>query len=319
MSTDREIFVLVFANLEARHLQQIRAVDPRVRVTAVTDRQKGIELASQAEILVGWNIPREAVQRATRLRWIHSTAAGVDQLLHPEVLKGEITVTSSSGIHQPLIEHVFALMLALSRRLHIAMRGQLHRRWDRARAVGDELRDRTLGILGLGRIGAELTTPAQAFGMRVIGTKRTPAHIPGVDQVFPPDGLPEVLRQSDVIVIALPLTPETSGLIGEAELRMMKATAFLINIGRGAIVREAALVKALREGWIGGAGLDVFEQEPLPADSPLYDLQNVIITPHVSGTSPRYWDRAIPLFCENLGRYLRGELLLNRVDKERGY
>jgi len=153
----------------------------------------------------------------------------------------------------------------------------------------------------------------------VIGTKRTPASIPGVQKVLPPEGLPEVLRAADIVVVTLPLTAQTSGLIGEREFRTMKPTALFINIGRGPIVQEAALVRALREGWIAGAGLDVFEREPLPADSALYDLENVIITPHVSGASPRYMDRAVPLFCENLRRYLHGDPLLNVVDKERGY
>lgn len=319
MNSDREVFILVFANLEERHLAQIRSIDPRIRVTAVTDRQKAIELAPAAEIMVGWNVPREAVQRAPRLRWIHSTAAGVDQLLYPEVLDREIVVTASTGIHQPLVEHVYALILALTRKLHVAIRSQLQRRWERRRALGDELSGKTLGILGLGTIGAEIALKAGAFGLRVIGTKRTPAPVPGVEQVLPPEGLHEVLREADILVIALPLTPQTTGLIGEPELKMMKRSALLINIGRGPIIREAALVRALREGWIAGAGLDVFEREPLPADSPLYDLENVIITPHVSGTSPRYLDRAVPLFCENLRHYLQGEPFLKQVDKTRGY
>lgn len=319
MRIEREISILVFANLEEGHLAQIQAVDPRVRVTAVTDRQKGIELASSAEILVGWNVPREAIQRASHLRWIHSTAAGVDQLLYPEVMDREIIVTTSSGIHQSLVEHVFAMILALSRRLHVAIRSQLHHRWDRPRAIGDEVSGKILGILGLGRIGVEIATKAQAFGMRVIGTKRTPIPLGGVERVLPPEDLPEVLRDADVLVIVLPLTPQTTGLIDETKLQMMKPTALLINVGRGRIVKETALVRALREGWIAGAGLDVFEREPLPVDSPLYDLENVIITPHVSGTSPRYLDRAVPLFCDDLRRYLRGEPLLNKVDKERGY
>jgi len=317
--TDRTVNLLVFAHLEERHLERIRAVDPRVRVTSVSDRARGIDLAGAAEVMVGWNIPREAIQRAPGLKWIHSTAAGVDQLLYPEVLEREIMLTTSSGIHQPLVEHVFAFILALERRLHVAMRQQLQRRWDRARAVGDEVSGKTLGILGLGTIGREIAQKAQAFEMRVIGTKRTPAPVPGVERVLPPEALPEVLREADIVVVVLPLTPQTRGLIDEPQLQIMKRTAWLINVGRGPIVREAALVRALREGWIAGAGLDVFEREPLPADSPLYALENVIITPHVSGTSPRYMDRAVPLLCENLARYLRGEALRNLVDKARGY
>lgn len=316
---DRETFVLVFAHLEPRHVETIQAVDPRVRVASATDLQKALELAPRAEVMVGWNIPRAAVAGAPGLRWIHSTAAGVDQLLHPEVLERAIDVTSSTGIHQPLVEHVFAMVLALTRRLHVALRNQLHRRWERRAAVGDEIRGKTMGILGLGHIGAEIAEKAAVFGMRVIGTKRAPASVAHVDRVYPPEGLADVLRDADVVVIALPLTPQTRGLIGEDELRMMKRSALLINIGRGAIVQEAALIRALQEGWIAGAGLDVFEREPLPADSPLWGVDSVIITPHVSGTSPRYMDAAVPLFCENLRRYLDGEPLRNLVDKRRGY
>lgn len=314
-----EVFILVFANPDAQHLAQIRAVDPRIRVAAVTDRQKALELAPQAEVMVGWNVPRDAVQHAPHLRWIHSTAAGVDQLLHPEVLASEIVITSSSGIHQPLVEHVFAMVLALTRRLHVAIRNQLSRRWERRQAVGDEIRGKTMGVLGLGHIGAEIAEKASVFGMRVIGTKRSPAPVPHVDRVFPPDGLGDALGESDVVVIALPLTTQTRGLMGEPELRLMRRTALLINIGRGPIVQEAALVRALQEGWIAGAGLDVFEREPLPADSPLWGMEQVIITPHVSGTSLHYWDAATPLLCENLRRYLAGAPLLNLVDKGRGY
>lgn len=313
------VVVLVFATLEERHIAQLRSVDPRVRVVSATDLARAIELAPQAEIMVGWNVPREAVQRAPKLRWIHSTAAGVDQLLHPEVLEREIVITSSSGIHQPLVEHVFAMVLALTRRLHIAIRNQVHRRWERRQATGDEVRGKTMGVLGLGHIGAEIAEKAHVFGMRVIGTKRTPADVPHVDRIYPPDELREVLRASDVVVIALPLTSDTRGLLGEAAFRAMKRTALVINIGRGPIVQEAALVRALQEGWIGGAGLDVFEREPLPADSPLWGMEHVIITPHVSGGWPGYMDAAIPLLCDNLRRYLDGAPMRNLVDKARGY
>src|SRR5713226_5340830 len=238
MAGDRDVNILVYAHLEARHLEQIRAVDPRVRVTLVTDQPRGTDGVAAAEIMVGWNIPREAVQRAARLKWIHSTAAGVDQLLYPEVRERGITMTASSGIHQPLVEHVFAFLLWLERRLHVAMRQQLQHRWDRTRTLGDEVAGKTLGILGLGTIGQQLVRKALAFEMRVIGTKRTPAPIPGVERVLPPEGLPEVLRESDAVVVVLPLTPQTRGLLGERELQMMKRTAWLINVGRGPIVQE---------------------------------------------------------------------------------
>lgn len=319
MAADRPVNVFVFTNLGERHLAQIRAVDPHVRAILATAQAQPAPDPSTAEIMLGWKVPHEAVRRARGLKWIHSTGAGVDEILYPEVYEREVVITASNGIHPPLTEHVFAFILAFERRLHIALRQQLQRRWDRSAALGGEVAGKTLGILGLGTIGRELARRAQAFDLRVIGTKRTPVPIPGVDMVRGPEGLPDVLRESDFVAVALPLTERTRGLMGEPEFKMMKPTALFINIGRGPIVQEAALVRALRERWIAGAALDVFDQEPLPSDSPFYDFENVIITPHVSGASPRYMDRAVPLFCENLAHYLRGEPLRNVVDKQRGY
>lgn len=303
-----------------RHLAQVRAAAPGARIEKTLDRARLLALASGADVMVGWNVPREVVARAGRLRWIHSTAAGVDQLLHPEVIERGILLTGSSGIHALSIsEHVLALALAHSRRLPQAIRHQVARRWDRASTIGWELAGQTMGILGLGAIGQSLATRAAALGMRVIGTKRTPGPLPGVERILGPDGLDEVLSAADVLVIILPLTSATRGVIGARELALMKPSAFLINVARGAIVQEAALIDALRAGRLAGAGLDVFEREPLPQDSPLYGMEQVIITPHVSGAVPGYYDRAIPLFCENLRRYVAGEPLLNVVDLARGY
>jgi phosphoglycerate dehydrogenase-like enzyme len=260
------------------------------------------------------------LDRAAALKWIHSTAAGVDGLLSPAVMSGSITLTSSVGIHTVgLPEHIMALILAFARRLHISVRNQARHRWDRAPSIGEEIQGKVLGILGLGSIGRALAARAAAFGMRVIGTKRTPEPLPHVDQVFPPSGTDDVLRESDYLAIILPLTPETRGLIDGRALALMKRTAVLLNVGRGAVVVEAALIEALKARTIAGAGLDVFEREPLPADSPLYDMENVIVTPHVSGASLTYLDRAIPLFCDNLRRYLDGGPMRNVVDPARGY
>lgn len=321
MTEPRALRLLVVLPVEEHHLNQIRQVAPEAEVEQTTDRARVVDLAPEVDVIVGWNVSREAVQRAGRLRWIHSTAAGVDQLLHPEILERDIILTTSSGIHaESITEHVLALMLAFARRLHVAIRNQLAHRWDRPSTVGRELRGKTVGILGLGHIGREVAARAAAFGMRVIGTKHTPEPIPHADRVLPPEGLDEVLREADYLVITLPLTSETRGLIGPRELGLMKSSAYLINVARGAIVQEAALIEALRQGRLAGAGLDVFEREPLPQDSPLYEMEQVILTPHVSGGGGTgYYDRAIPLFCENLRRYLTGEPLVNVVDKRRGY
>lgn len=319
VSTDA-LTVLVLSRVEEHHLDAIRAVDPRVRVLAATDPEHAQALAAEADVIVAWQIPQPLLDRAERLRWIHATAAGVDGLLVPAVVEGRVTLTSSVGIHSTVLpEHVMALVLAFSRRLHVAVRLQSVRRWDRAACVGGEVEGKVLGVLGLGAIGRALSRRASAFGMRVIGTKRTPEAMPCVERVLPPEGTDQILRDADYVVVLLPLTRQTRGLIDGRALSLMKRSAVLINVARGPVVVEEALVAALRGGLIAGAGLDVFDREPLSPDSPLYDMENVIITPHVSGASPTYFDRAIPLFCENLRRYLVGAPMLNVVDAERGY
>jgi phosphoglycerate dehydrogenase-like enzyme len=312
--------VLVLARMDDRYLEMIRAVDPRVRVVAATDLDRAAAAAPQADAIVAWQIPAQVLARASRLRWIHTTAAGADGLIVPAVREGRVVLTSSVGIHTVgLPEHVMALVLAFARRLHVAIRQQAARRWDRAAVVGDEIQGKTLGILGLGAIGRAVAQRAAAFGMRVIGTRRSPAAVAHVERVLGPEATDQVLREADYLVIVLPLTPQTEGLIDARALRLMKRSAVLINVGRGKVVREADLIAALQDGTIAGAGLDVFEREPLPADSPLYGMENVIITPHTSGASRTYYDRAIPLFCENLRRFLDGRPMVNVVDPERGY
>lgn len=310
--------IFVYAPLREDHLAQIRSVDPRVEAEAGRDQSRALAAAPDLEVLVGWRVPEPVIGAARRLRWFHSLAAGVDHMI--EVLDPRVVITSSSGIHAvPISEHVFAMALMWVRSIHVAHRNQVTHTWDRPAAVGDELHGRTLGVLGLGEIGREIARLGRAFGMCIIGTKRTPEPVDGVERVYGPDDTDAVVAQSDVLVIALPLTAATRDLIGEAQFRLIKPGAFLVNIGRGEIVEEEAMVRALRDGRLGGAGLDVFAREPLPAGSPLWDMPNVIITPHVSGDSPRYLDRAVPLFVENLRRYLSGEPLHNLVDRERGY
>jgi phosphoglycerate dehydrogenase-like enzyme len=314
-----EILVLIFTRLEDRHLEQIQAVDPRVRAVRVGDPQQARDLAPLATVMVGWNVPPEVLAQARRLRWVHSSGAGVERLLVPPIVDSDVVVTDSSGIHRAMVEHVYAVILAFARRLHVAIRLQLAHRWDHAAVTGDELRGKTLAILGLGAIGRDIARAAGAFDLRVIGTKRRPEPIEGVARVLPPGGLHEVLGDADYVVVALPLTGSTRGLIGDREFAAMKPSAVLINIGRGAIVDEAALIAALRDGRIAGAGLDVFVEEPLPPDSPFYEMANVIVTPHVAGSTPRYFDRVTALLSENLRRFLDGRPMLNVVDRELGY
>ena len=252
-------------------------------------------------------------------------------------MQSDVLVTTTSGIHAtPIAEYVLASMLAHRWRVPLWTRCQREGEWPEGRwnlYARPELRDSVLGIVGYGSIGREVGRLGQAFGMRVLALRRTPGRaekgyalaetgdregsVPA--RFFQPQNLCEMLAECDYVVVALPSTPDTYHTIGEVELRAMKPSAYLVNIARGALVDEAALVRALDEGWIAGAGLDVFEQEPLPADSPLWGLENALLSPHVAGFTPRYDERAVALFARNLAHYAAGEPLLNLVDKAKGY
>jgi len=301
-----------------RQAAAIEAVDRRVQLVRVSNRARWLEEAPETEVIAGFRPLRDGAMRGKALRWVHSMGAGVENLCR-DVAGTDIIVTNSHVHGDVIAEHVMALVLAHGRRLPAALARQVAARWARDGAVGTVVTGRTMGILGLGAIGTELARRAAAFGMRVWGVRRSGAAVPGVERVVPPDGLDEVLRAADVLAITLPFTPETQGLVGARELAMLPRGAFVVNVGRGGIVDETALAGAIQSGHLGGAGLDVFEQEPLPPSSPLWRLPGVIITPHVGGSFPGFLDRAVPFFCDNLRRYLAGDALLNRVDVARGY
>jgi phosphoglycerate dehydrogenase-like enzyme len=284
-------------------------------------------ILAEAEVLfTSTVIPPDIAGSAPKLRWVQITAAGVEGLLDSEFARSGVTLTSASGIHAvPIGEYVMGTMLAFAKGLPAAMRAQADRTW--RPYLAEELHGKTVGILGLGAIGGYVAKLTKADGMRVLAIRRSirrrtagqKAGIANVDELLPPSDLPYLLSQADYVVIAVPLTSESRGLIGEPELRSMRPTARLINISRGAVIDETALVRALKEGWIAGAALDVFEQEPLPPESELWGMDNVILTPHISGGTPVYMERAVELFCDNLRRYLAGEPLRNAVDLKRGY
>jgi D-2-hydroxyacid dehydrogenase (NADP+) len=265
--------------------------------------------------------PEKLTDVAPRLKWIQLTSAGADRLLGSGFIEQGITVTTVSGLHAtPIGEFVISAILMFAKGAPSYMRAQLQHQW--ARFAPSELYGKTIGIVGMGHIGMEAGRLAKAFGCRVIGTRRsaTTSHAtPEADEIMPASELHRLLGESDYVVLSMPLTAETRGMIGEAELRAMKPSAVLVNIARGAVVVEEALVRALREGWIAGAALDVFEREPLPADSPFWDMENVLLTPHISGGTEVYNQRAVAIFADNLRRYLTGEPLLNVVDPARGY
>jgi phosphoglycerate dehydrogenase-like enzyme len=258
------------------------------------------------------------MKRAPNLRWIQTPLAGVDAFLTPEIVSGPVILTNARGVGIRVAETAMLLMLMLAKKTPLFERYRREKRWKKE--VPDLLESKTVGILGLGIIGSEIAHLARAFHMKVIAVEirqRKPAD--PVDIFLPPARLPELLTRSDFVVCALPLTRDTFKMIGEAQLKMMKPTSYLINIARGAIIDEEALIRALEENRIAGAGLDVFMQEPLPPGSPLWDMPNVVLTPHIAGQRPDYDLQATILFCKNLRRYLKGQKLLNIIDKERGF
>jgi len=275
-------------------------------------------MLADAEIIHGF-IPGDIAARAPKLKWINAPSAGVDRFLVPDVVAGPVILTNSRGIHHVQMgEMAFEMILMLAKKAPFFFRMSQRREW--RRVVPDVLRGKTLAVLGLGAVGTEVARLGKAFGMRVAALDvREPRPDEGVDALFPPSGLKEILSQGDYVVVALPLTGRTRNLISGEELLAMKRTAFLVNIARGGIVDEDALVAALVEERIAGAALDVFTREPLPPESRLWDLPNVIISPHVAGIRQDYAVLALDLFCENLRRYLDGRELLNVVDKRRGY
>ncbi|MGD8624262.1 MAG: D-2-hydroxyacid dehydrogenase [Anaerolineae bacterium] len=323
-------------------LEQLRAVSPRLRLTQQTchdDEEVARALADHpaVRVLYSYYVPGDALQRAPHLDWIQLHSAGLDHILGSPLMDSDVALTTTSGIHAtPIAEYVLASMLAHRWRVPHWTHCQREGKWPAGRwdlYARPELRGSTLGIVGYGSIGREVGRLAQALAMRVLalsrggerreagysveGTGDPQGTVP--EAFYTPDRLHEMLARCDYVVVATPLTPETRGLLDEAALRAMKPTAYLVNIARGGIVDEAALVRALQEGWIDGAGLDVFEEEPLPADSPLWELENALLSPHVAGFTPRYDERAAALFARNLARYLAGEPLLNLVDKSQRY
>lgn len=281
-----------------------------------------------AEIVVALGLSDDDLARAQRLRWLSSWAAGVERVARPSLLSRGIVLTNASGVHGPNIaEHLLAMILMFTRAMPRLYRAQLARRWERSsasRADGPgELTGKTLLIVGLGRIGEALAARARPFGVRLVAVKHDPSarHDAGVavDELVGMDALDEVLGRADHVCLTVPLTRDTHHLIDARRLALMRPTACLYNISRGAVVDQAALVDALRSGRLAGAGLDVFEHEPLPDDSPLWDLHNVILTPHVAGLTPHYFERAAALFADNLDRFLSGQPLRNAYDPARGY
>ncbi|HXH22198.1 MAG TPA: D-2-hydroxyacid dehydrogenase [Dehalococcoidia bacterium] len=309
---------------EARRLFRGEARYPS-ELQAVTGLDELTSALREAEVLFsfwGGAISRleDFRDRAPKLRWVQLTHAGAERV-DPKLIAQGITFTTAGGLAAtPIAEFVMAYVLMFSKGWPGLFRAQREHRY--TRFMPREVLGKTIGIVGMGYIGGEVARLGKAFGCRVLGMRRSftaRGLDPIADEAVPPSDLPYLLSESDFVVIAAPLTPETRGMIGEAELRQMKRTAYLINIARGPLVDERGLIAALREGTIAGAGLDVFEREPLPPESELWDLDNVILSPHISGGTEIYNKRATAIFCDNLRRFLAGQPLMNVVDPERGY
>ncbi len=314
----------------------ILAVSPRV-AAAYGDRIReiahGIELVSPTED-GGWTDDPAGTEaayfsedfwttgryRATlpqlftlpNLRWFHTFSAGVDNPAFRTFIDRGVILTNAAGTTaEPIAQYVIAMMLRVAKRMDAWDAAQRERRWEQVQT--DELTGKTVGVVGVGHIGGEVARLAKAFRMRVIGCRRRRRKPRNVDELVPLDRLNDLLERSDFVVLALPLSPQSEDLIGEQELAAMRNDAWLINISRGRVVDEDALIRALKDGAIGGACLDVFRQEPLQEDSELWSLPNVVVTPHNSGWSPLNLERGTELFLDNLRRFVEGRPLRNRV------
>ncbi len=313
-------------NLPPARMEALAAEFPGVRFDSPADRAAAERLLPEADIVLGWAVRRSNFATARRLRWVQLTAAGVGGLLFPELVESPVVVTNARGLHAvSMAEHALGVLLTFARKLHLARDAQLRGHWSQEeQALGGppmgQLAGASLGLVGFGAIGHAIAGRAAALGMRVRAVRRRPAADPApAEAQWGPERLPELIERSDWLVLAAPLTAETRGLIGRDALARMPRHAVLVNLGRGALVDEAALVEALASGRIAGAALDVFEEEPLPATSPLWRMPQVLVTPHVSGFGPRFWERTCELFARNLRRWLAGEPLENVVDKRAGY
>jgi phosphoglycerate dehydrogenase-like enzyme len=311
--------------------ERLRREFPDIDVEQFEDYQTAEPHLSTADVIVTWSLRPEQVRAAKKLRWIHSPAAAVHQLMIPEIVNSDIVLTNASSVHGAVVaEHVIAVLLALAKRLPSVIRYQQQHLWSQQQLWNDSPRPRevagaTLGIVGLGSIGAETARRALALGIRVIAVREHPERpLPqelesGNVTVYGAVDIGRMLEQSDYVVLAAPLRESTTALMNAERLGAMKKDAYLINVARGPLVDESALMRALQQRAIAGAALDVFEYEPLPPESPLWDMPNVLITPHSAALTEKLWERHFVLLTRNLRRFLSGQSLLSMVDKHKGY
>ena len=314
--------ILILNHVSDRQKAFITAVAPNALITSC-DIKEAPEKIREAEILLAWGFQniQPFYANAKNLRWIHALTAGVEFLLFPETQSSPVLLSNSKGIHGiPMAEHVLGLIISFTRRLNLFHKQQAQHLWKRPPIEElQEINGKTLAIVGLGAIGHEIAKKCKAMDMRIIAAKREMTQEPFVDRLYRPEQLLEMLAEADFVVVTLPLTDATCGLFGREQFNAMKSSAYFINVSRGGVVQENALIAALQADQIGGAGLDVVSEEPLPPTSPLWDMPNVIITPHMSAMSPVYLDRALQLFSRNLALYTSEQPMFNLIDKNRGY
>ena len=306
--------------LTEEQMQRVQTVSEDNEIIVARTREEQLALVGDVDIIFG-SFSRPLFEAARQLKWVQTEGAGIDNLLFSEFLESPIILTSAKGTVGPhLADHTWALLLGLLRGVGRAVR---ERTWDNRMSIRREsweLGGATLGIVGLGGVGIEVARRAGGFGMEVIAVDPEPLEKPDfVREIWGTDRFYDLLEQSDVVSVCCPLTQRTRGLFDREAFRHMKPGALLVNVTRGPIIDGDALLEALEQGLISGAGLDVTSPEPLPADSPLWDHPHVIITPHASGGSPLRLDRTIDLFCENLRRFSEGRELLSVIDKQKGY
>ncbi|HUI78584.1 MAG TPA: D-2-hydroxyacid dehydrogenase [Bryobacteraceae bacterium] len=318
--------VLVLAKPTEPQLAKLAELPSETSIAVGTTPEAFQQTADDATVIFSWGFSRDLLRRvlgmSPRVRWIHTRSAGLDTLLSPELIESPAVLTNGSGVFsQSLGEWVVAAMLYFAKDLGRLVRSRMAGKWDPFDVV--EISGKTVGIIGYGDIGRAVANRARALGMRVLGvTRRGPLlyHMdPVVTQIFSPQDRIRMIEQCDYVVVTAPLTGETRGMIGEAEFAAMKPGAVIINVGRGPVIDEAAMVRALTEKRIKGAALDVFDHEPLPEGHPLYRLDNVLLSPHCADHTPDWLEAAMRFFLDNFERYRKGEPLLNVVDKQLGY
>lgn len=301
--------------LEDRHIDMIRAHDPAGCVLRCETEEELLASGFDADVLFSWGrlTPNRYCSRCTDLRWIQSLSAGAEGLLKLDCARSPLVISKASGVHGiPMSESCMAYILSFLHGLHRLRDRQKAHIWEKPDAL-DECCGKTVAIVGIGEIGQEVARKCKCFGLRVIGCRRTPRPMEFVDEMYSAAQLETVLGRADFVVCLVPESPETAHMFGARQFAAMKPEGVFINIGRGSVVDTGALIEALRRGVIRGAALDALEEEPLGADSPLWDMENVIISPHCSADSPFYFDRLIPVVSANLDRYIRGEEILHRV------